>query len=356
MNASDELEKTRENLTEALENFSRVRTTSDSSMGGLPLRDEGLGEFEVIWRRFLNDFIVQHHLEEANRFTLGGMEYDYDVNDVLLSDIVHFQELSEYVRQPSAEGFHLGRVAWGELVQHLNMLASVLLAWSGNSVPIDRSQGDNSHLTASQIQALQEIQDEVIEHRKRVSVGWAEIAASRSAERAHAANVSAQEAKEHALSAAAETSTNRLTSDYESYGLSQRRAATGFRVTTIITIIAAIVGPFLVHANVTTGSDVAKAVTSLALALGLVGLAGYFARQAHLHRTLATWAESITIQLLTFEAFIDPIQDPDRRDELRSNFANRVFGPQPKLKGEPPVTAAGPVLDSLLTKFAKASS
>ena len=70
------------------------------------------------------------------------------------------------------------------------------------------------------------------------------------------------------------------------------------------------------------------------LVAGLFAIAGYLGRQAHNHRSQSNWALSLAAQLKTFDAYCQPVDSATTKDELRRNFAVRVFGDQPALKGE----------------------
>ncbi|QXQ11485.1 hypothetical protein [Paeniglutamicibacter sp. Y32M11] len=94
----------------------------------------------------------------------------------------------------------------------------------------------------------------------------------------------------------------------------------------------------------------------LAVVTGLLGIAAYMGRQAVQHRALSTWADSISVQLRTFDSYIGLVGDVGQKDTLRVEFAKRVFGPQPLLKGEPEQPAPAMDLASavdLLTRITR---
>lgn len=93
----------------------------------------------------------------------------------------------------------------------------------------------------------------------------------------------------------------------------------------------------------------------ITLVTGILGIATYMARQAGQHRTLATWASSICVQLQTFDAYTEQIGDADQINLLRAEFAKRVFGSQPQLKGEPDHAAGAMDLIPLIAAIAKAA-
>lgn len=89
-------------------------------------------------------------------------------------------------------------------------------------------------------------------------------------------------------------------------------------------------------------NDYVRLIQKTVLIAGVFGIAGYFARQAHQHRSMANWAESLSVQLQTFDAYVLAVDSGQMRDELRKNFAARAFGDHPAMKGDPmpPQTAA----------------
>ncbi|MFJ4168527.1 hypothetical protein ACIPY3_03345 [Paenarthrobacter sp. NPDC089714] len=68
---------------------------------------------------------------------------------------------------------------------------------------------------------------------------------------------------------------------------------------------------------------------------GVFGLAAYLGRQSQHHRSQAHWADSLAVQLRTFDAFLAPVVNPEVRDDLRKTFGARAFGEHPAMKGEP---------------------
>jgi hypothetical protein len=86
---------------------------------------------------------------------------------------------------------------------------------------------------------------------------------------------------------------------------------------------------------------------------GVFGLAGYFARQAHQHRSMANWSSSLAVQLKTFDAYLSAIESPEAKDELRKSFGARVFGDHPAMKGEPTVTPSAAAMDTAVGWAAK---
>lgn len=99
--------------------------------------------------------------------------------------------------------------------------------------------------------------------------------------------------------------------------------------------------------------DYVRLIQRVVLIAGTFGLAAYFARQAHHHRSMANWAGSIAVQLQTFDAFLSSVENTETRDELRKSFAARAFGEHPAMKGEPVVTPSAAVMDTAVGLAAK---
>lgn len=247
---------------------------------------------------------------------------------------IAMRQIARFIADPAPDHLSDARSAWATLLDSFLDVTK--------NFRIDRSSDEPDHeLKRLELARLVE---KATSLKLTGQAGWAEIASGIHADRA-------EEAQKNAEKAAGEAATDTLTKHYDAYAKTQAASATNFRNATIAIVTAAIVLPLAFHALLPGSGNITDAIGPLVAAAGLFGLAGYFARQAHLHRTLATWAESIKIQLLTFEGFVSPVQSGATTDELRAAFANRVFGPQPKLKGEVGVTASSPIIDSIITKM-----
>jgi hypothetical protein len=150
-----------------------------------------------------------------------------------------------------------------------------------------------------------------------------------------------------------------LSSGYAALAESEGRASTRYRVATLcLSVAAGVLGiGFLVPTGVEgltliAGDYVHLAQRALALA-GVFGLAGYCARQAHQHRSMANWARALAVQLKTFDAYLSPIDDVAVKDALRVSFASRVFGEHPVMRGEPTVSSQSTAIDSIAGMAAK---
>lgn len=102
-----------------------------------------------------------------------------------------------------------------------------------------------------------------------------------------------------------------------------------------------------------SSNEVVHAVQKAIFVTGVFGIAGYFARQAHQHRSMANWADSLSVQLQTFDAYLASIDNAEVKDELRKGFAARAFGDHPAMKGEPTVTPSAAAMDTAVDWAAK---
>ncbi|SEE24876.1 hypothetical protein SAMN04489740_0966 [Arthrobacter alpinus] len=186
------------------------------------------------------------------------------------------------------------------------------------------------------------------------NAAWSLLESNVAAERA-------EEAMRNAQIAAGVSSSARLTGSYDTFAADNEKSSSFFRWATILLVAAGVGTSVFLHLWLAEGMTPGLVnwpalLYPLVVSGGIFGVATYCARQAHLHRTLATWSKTISIQLQTFDGFISPMTDHAIRDELRTEFARRVFGPHPKLKGEPGVTAGSPAVDSILTRINRDST
>ena len=174
-----------------------------------------------------------------------------------------------------------------------------------------------------------------------------------------AAATKAEASATKASSAAGKASEAALSSYYEKLSKDESEAADRFRkwtiyagiaagVTTAIFLVLPEFGPLRIG-----GTDYAHLLQRVIVTAAIFGMAGYLARQAHQHRSLANWSGALAVQLKTFEAYLDPIEDTDTRNELRRTFAARAFGDHPAMKGEPMVTPSAAAMDTAVGWAAK---
>lgn len=67
----------------------------------------------------------------------------------------------------------------------------------------------------------------------------------------------------------------------------------------------------------------------IAIVAGSSSIGGYLLRLASYHRRLSVWAKTMEVQLLTFTPYMDQVSNDTSKDELRIQFAKRVFGNEP---------------------------
>ena len=152
-----------------------------------------------------------------------------------------------------------------------------------------------------------------------------------------------------------------LASHYGELANREARDARNFRWLTVFLALVAgalalafVVGPGIgLHWLGIERDDYVHLIQRGLLIAGVFGLAGYFAKQAHQHRSMANWAGSLAVQLKTFDAYLAPVENQEIRDDLRKSFSARVFGDHPAMKGEPtvaPTAAMGEKAMDLATR------
>lgn len=76
-------------------------------------------------------------------------------------------------------------------------------------------------------------------------------------------------------------------------------------------------------------SDWAAVVWKVAVVGGGSAIGTYLLRQSKYHRHLAVWSDTVQVQLQTFSPYIQQIAEESSKDQLRMEFARRVFGGEP---------------------------
>lgn len=188
-----------------------------------------------------------------------------------------------------------------------------------------------------------------------------ELVLHRAVDRATSAAVESERGAEAVARAAGKTGDEVMSSFYAALATSEKKNANIFRVITVCLAASAVVlsGVFVAgHSLASSLLDIALGdyvhlIQRAVFILGLFGVAGYFARQAHQHRSMANWAESLSVQLNTFDAYVAAVEDPAVRDELRKSFAARAFGDHPAMKGEPSVAPSAAAMDTAVGWAAK---
>lgn len=154
---------------------------------------------------------------------------------------------------------------------------------------------------------------------------------------------------------------DRMSSFYADMAQREKESADKFRVLTVGFAMAAGAAALLfvfLPAGIFqdlggSSHEVVHAFQKTIFVAGVFGIAGYFARQAHQHRAMTNWADSLSVQLQTFDAYLASIDNAEVKDELRKSFAARAFGDHPAMKGEPTVTPSAAAMDTAVEWAAK---
>ncbi|WP_411375754.1 hypothetical protein ACLH0K_05150 [Arthrobacter sp. MPF02] len=151
-----------------------------------------------------------------------------------------------------------------------------------------------------------------------------------------------------------------LTKRFEELSNDHLKSACIFRWLTAIGVIVGIAGTYFLafvpgvsDGEATTTGD---AILRVSLLGAVLGLATYFGRQAAYHRDLGTWARTIKEQLLTFDGYVEPLQDESLREQMRAAFAARVFGPSPESKEDSGVTLSSSFMSELIAAAGKSGA
>lgn len=152
----------------------------------------------------------------------------------------------------------------------------------------------------------------------------------------------ASEAATSASEAAGTAGESVMASYFKDFAVEEWKSATKFRIWTIVLLsvgglLAAVflLLPALGVAGLALDTgDYVHLAQRVVVTGAVFALAAYLARQSHQHRTLANWAKTLSVQLKTFDAFMAPLASGDAKEALRAQFAQRVFGEPPVLRGE----------------------
>ncbi|MDQ0539952.1 MULTISPECIES: hypothetical protein [Curtobacterium] len=129
-----------------------------------------------------------------------------------------------------------------------------------------------------------------------------------------------------AADAAGESGRHSLSEHFADYAISELRAADRFRWATLIALsLAGSVAIFVPYASV----DAAGIVRHSLQVLALGGVGTFLAAQSANHRRVGNWSKSIEVQLRSFRAFVDPIQDAAAEARLYEMLGTRILGAPP---------------------------
>lgn len=163
------------------------------------------------------------------------------------------------------------------------------------------------------------------------------------------AEASADKAKQAAGSAGSAS----LAAFFQSYARGENGASWVFRGLAFGGLIATVVlsWQFFLESE-RQALSIPSLVLRIAIIAALAGISTYAVRIAGQHRVLGNWAKTISVQLLSFDAFMEPIESKIVRDAIYEQFAQRVLGPPPEARasGEPKVSLSAQDLMSLIPK------
>lgn len=155
--------------------------------------------------------------------------------------------------------------------------------------------------------------------------------AERLVEQTQRALEKATAASDKATDAAGLTGNASLSTHFAKYAGGERWAANTFRVLTVGAVAGGLTG--VLATGPLDPGDWAGITYRIAIAAAAAGLAAYFGRQAGQHRRMYNWAKSMEVQLQSFPAFIDSVEDEDRSAIYRT-FSRRVLSAPPEKTGE----------------------
>jgi hypothetical protein len=165
----------------------------------------------------------------------------------------------------------------------------------------------------------------------------------------------ASEAATSASEAAGTAGESVMASYFETFAKEEWESATKFRLWTIIllalggglAVVFLLLPAFGVEALAVDAGDFVHLAQRIVVTAAVFAIAAYLARQSHQHRTLANWAKALSVQLKTFDAFMAPLDPGEAKEALRAQFAARVFGEPPVLRGDSASGDSSPVPQQL---------
>lgn len=148
---------------------------------------------------------------------------------------------------------------------------------------------------------------------------------------AETAAASAESAAVHSRKAAGETGSLNLAEHCEKYRRSERKAAEWLRGLAVLLVALTVI---LLIRLPHEGFSVADVLQRALIAIPAFGLAGYLAAEAGRHRRASQWAATLKVQLLTIDAYVEPLGDAEAA-EIRQHLARRAFGDVPTVSTSP---------------------
>lgn len=117
-----------------------------------------------------------------------------------------------------------------------------------------------------------------------------------------------------------------LASQFRKLSISERVASWVFRLLTFAGLGAAVAVALQAQRDAANWTEV---LGHLAVAVAVGSAAAYMARLASAHGSTADWAKGVQVQLLTFQDFLNAIEDPAVKHRVYEEFGRRVLGPPP---------------------------
>lgn len=145
--------------------------------------------------------------------------------------------------------------------------------------------------------------------------------------------------RDELTAAHAEKSQGELSNQFKALRNREHATSWAFRLATLA--LAGLAIAFAI--NVPTNTDWPDIAAHLAIVAILGGSSAYTARLGSSHRATGDWADSVRVQLNTFQDFLGVVQDEDARMRVYEEFGRRVLGPPPAVNGEPADNGAMPV-------------
>ena len=133
------------------------------------------------------------------------------------------------------------------------------------------------------------------------------------------------------LDAASEMKSSRkLVEHFQDFGQKHNLATWGFFALGILLLVGA-AGysiQFALSSELTEPTITALS-WRFAMVAGSTAIGTYLLRLASYHRRLSVWADTVQVQLQTFASYTEQIGDEMSKNQLRAEFAKRVFGDEP---------------------------
>jgi hypothetical protein len=168
---------------------------------------------------------------------------------------------------------------------------------------------------------------------------------------------SAKESATSARQAAGTAGEASLASWFQSYARSEHTASWAFRAVAFLGLAgtAGLAYWFFLESE-ERNLAVSSLVLRSAMVLAVAAFSTYSIRLAGQHRNQGNWAKSITVQLNSFAAFLEPVESPAVRDAIYGQFANRVLGAPPDSKSASAEATVQITAHDLISLIPKTSS